>query len=162
MKSKMRSNLAWFGISVLLLISACERSSEGTAEPPAAAVQTEPVAEETSTADASPTTTPCQDAVEQGAMTACWSDASRTEEEHVEAAVKQLDQLFADKLGAEAQKHFQEDQRRWREFVSGHCDLYGEIYEGGSAAPMTVAICHWKRAQDRMQQLTFLTEELDR
>lgn len=95
-------------------------------------------------------------------MTACWTDASRTEEERVEAAVKQLDGLFADKLGAEARQHFQEDQRRWREFVAGHCDLYGEIYEGGSAAPMTVAICHWRRAQDRMQQLTFLTEELDR
>ena len=95
-------------------------------------------------------------------MTSCWSDASRTEEERVEAAVKQLDELFADKLGPEARQHLQEDQRRWREFVTGHCDLYGELYEGGSAAPMTVAICHWRRAQDRMQQLTFLTEELDR
>jgi uncharacterized protein YecT (DUF1311 family) len=161
MTSKLQSNLAWVGLSVLLLVAACDRNSEGTAEPPAAATQTEPVAEETPTADASPTT-PCQDAVEQGAMTSCWSDASRTEEERVEAAVKQLDELFAEKIGPEARQHFQEDQRRWREFVAGHCDLYGEIYEGGSAAPMTVAICHWKRAQDRMQQLTFLTEELDR
>jgi uncharacterized protein YecT (DUF1311 family) len=158
MKSRMKPNFAWLGLSVLLLVSACDRDAGSAAEPPVP--PTEPVAEETRTADASPT--PCQDALEQGAMTSCWSDVSRTEEERVEAAVKQLDALFADKLGPEARQHFQEDQRRWREFVAGHCDLYGELYEGGSAAPMTVAICHWRRAQDRMQQLTLLTEELDR
>jgi len=155
-----QSKLAWLGISLLLLISACDRKADVPAEPPAAVSETEPVAEETTAEDAAPT--PCQDALEQGAMTACWTDVSRTEEERVDAAVKQLEQLFADKLGPEARKHFQEDQRRWREFVEGHCDLYGELYEGGSAAPMTVAICHWRRAQDRMQQLTYLTEELDR
>jgi uncharacterized protein YecT (DUF1311 family) len=95
-------------------------------------------------------------------MTSCWSDASRTEEERVEAAVKQLDELFADKLSPEDRRNLQEDQRRWREFVAGHCDLYGALYEGGSAGPMTVAICHWLRAQERAKQLALLTEELDR
>lgn len=107
-------------------------------------------------------TTPCADATDQRTMTACWSNASRTEEERVDAALKKLDALFASKTSPAARQQLQDDQRRWQEFVEGHCGLYGELLDGGSAAPMTVAVCRWQLAQARMQQLALLTDELDR
>lgn len=95
-------------------------------------------------------------------MTACWGSESRKEEERVAEALKKLDALVVSKTSPAAQQQLRDDQRRWQEFVEGHCGLYGEIYDGGSAGPMTMAVCRWQLAQSRLQQLTDLTEELDR
>ena len=143
----------------MLLLAACSRGTGSAEDTPAAAEPPAVAAEETQAAPA----TPCDDAIDQGSMTACWSTASRKEEEQVDATLKKLEALFATKeLSPSARQHLQEDQRRWREFVDGHCGLYGELFEGGSAAPMTVAICRWDLAQSRMQQLNGLTDELSR
>ena len=89
------------------------------------------------------------------------AEASGAAEEHVDASLKKATELLASRTTLSIQR-LQDDQRRWREFVQGHCDLYGELYEGGSAAPMSVSVCRWQLAQARIQQLAHLTEELDR
>lgn len=165
----MKVNLALVSLCAVLMASAC------TGETPAAkdaianketpAAESTPAAENTSAAQtqtASEPSTPCDDALDQRSMTACWSKESRAEEEQVDAALKKLDELFASKEITAARQQLQDDQRRWREFVEGHCGLYGELLDGGSAAPMTVAVCRWQLAQTRMQQLTVLTQEIDR
>lgn len=161
-------------ICALLMLSACSREP-APAETSATAAQRQsvaqdqqagpvaenaPAAEETSEASTPPE--PCDDAPDQRAMTACWTNASRTEEEHVDAALKKLDALLAAKSSPAAHQKLQDDQGRWQQFVEGHCGMYAELYDGGSAGPMTVAVCHWQLAQDRIQQLSALTEELDR
>lgn len=159
----MRLNVALLGVCAVFLFTACTREPTPAEEAPAAetpATEEAPAAEETSAASAPPE--PCDDAPDQRSMTACWSDASRTEEERVEAALKKLDTLIVAKSSPAAQQKLQDDQRRWQEFVESHCGLYGELYDGGSAGPMTVAVCRWQLAQDRNQQLTLLIEELDR
>lgn len=160
----MKLNLALVSLCAVLMASACTGETPATKDTPA--TQETPVAEETAAAEdthvASTPPTPCDDAADQRAMTACWSNASRTEEERVNAVLQKLDELFASKTSPEARQQLQDDQRRWQEFVEGHCGLYGELLDGGSAAPMTVAVCRWQLAQDRIQQLTLLTEELDR
>jgi uncharacterized protein YecT (DUF1311 family) len=160
----MRLNVALIGVLAVLLLSACAKEPAPAEETPAAqetsAAEETPAAEETSAASTPPE--PCDDAPDQRSMTACWSDASRTEEERVDAALKKLDALIVNKSSPAAQQKLQDDQRRWQQFVEGHCGLYGELYDGGSAGPMTVAVCRWQLAQDRIQQLTLLTEELDR
>ena len=158
----MRLNVALIGVCAVLLFTACTREPAPAEEAPAAetpAVET-PAAEETSAASIPPE--PCDDAPDQRSMTACWSDASRTEEERVDVAFKKLEALIVSKSSPAAQQKLRDDQRRWQEFVEGHCGLYGELYDGGSAGHMTVAICRWQLAQDRNQQLSLLTEELDR
>jgi uncharacterized protein YecT (DUF1311 family) len=157
----MKANVALVGLWAMLFVAACSRGTGSADDTPAAAEPPQVAAEETP-APAQPAT-PCDDAIDQGSMTACWGTESRKEEERVDAALKKLDVLFASKeLSATARQHLQDDQRRWREFVEGHCGLYGELFEGGSAAPMTVAICRWDLAQTRMQQLNGLTDELSR
>lgn len=167
----MRLNLALISACAVLLLSACTREPAPAEQTPAAhetpAVQETPAPEETpaaeeTSAEASTPPEPCDDAPDQRAMTACWSEASRTEEGRVDAALKKLDTLLGSRSSPAARQQLQEDQRRWLEFVAGHCGLYGELYDGGSAGPMTVAVCRWQLAQDRNQQLSVLTEELDR
>lgn len=157
----MRLNVALIGVCAVFLFTACTREPAPAQEAPETpATEEAPPAEDTSAASTPPE--PCDDAPDQRSMTACWSDASRTEEERVEAALKKLDTLIVAKSRPAAQQKLQDDQRRWQEFVESHCGLYGELYDGGSAGPMTVAICRWQLAQDRNQQLAVLTEELDR
>jgi uncharacterized protein YecT (DUF1311 family) len=148
----MRLSLALVASWAALMCSACTGDTPAAQDPPVVAERTEP---------ASKTAMPCEDATDQLSMTTCWSQASRTEEERVEASLKQLDELFASKRPS-AGPRLQDDQRRWHAFVEGHCGLYGELLEGGSAAPMTVAVCRWQLAQARMQQLAHLIAELDR
>lgn len=155
----MKSNLALVSLWAVLLLAACARDPEVPADPPVAQ-PTDTVAEDALTAETP--ATPCDDAPDQSSMTACWSKASRTEEERVDAALKKLEELFAAKASAAAQQQLRDDQRRWLEFVEGHCGLYGKLYEGGSAAPMTVAVCRWQLAQARGQQLARLIDDLDR
>lgn len=155
----MRLNVALVGLCAALLLSACAREPEPTPAPaPAAPIEDTPVAETETPAAAEP----CDDAPDQRAMTACWGSESRKQEELVDAALKKLDAVVAARSNPVAQQKLQDDQRRWQEFVEGHCGLYGELYDGGSAGPMTVAVCRWQLAQSRLQQLTVLTEELDR
>jgi uncharacterized protein YecT (DUF1311 family) len=144
----MRLNIALVGLCAMLLLSACARDPETTQETPAAAENTP--------------AEPCDDAPDQRAMTACWGNESRKEQALVDAALKKLDAIVVAKAMPAAQQQLQEDQRRWQEFVEGHCGLYGALYDGGSAGPMTVAVCRWQLAQSRLQQLTDLTAELDR
>ena len=154
----MRLNLALIGVCAVFVFTACTREPAPAAQTPAA--EETPTVEETSAASTPPQ--PCDDAPDQRSITACWSDASRTEEERVAAALKKLDTLIVARSSPAAVQKLQDDQLRWQEFVASHCGLYGELYDGGSAGPMTVAVCRWQLAQDRIQQLTLLTEELDR
>lgn len=168
----MNSSVALISVCALTMLAACSRDPASAEDTKAAAAETQsvaqdeqpaqdtPAAEDTSAGSTPPE--PCDDAPDQRAMTACWANASRTEEEHVAAALKKLEALMVSKSSPAAGQKLQDDQRRWQEFVAGHCGLYGELYDGGSAGPMTVAVCHWQLAQDRIQQLTVLTEELDR
>jgi uncharacterized protein YecT (DUF1311 family) len=150
----MKGSLALVCLCVLAMVSACTREP-APAEETQAAVDSAP-------AESAPAAEPCDDAPDQRAMTACWGSESRKEEEHVAEAMKKLDALIVSKTSPAARQQLQDDQRRWQEFVEGHCGLYGEIYDGGSAGPMTMAVCRWQLAQSRLQQLTDLTEELDR
>jgi uncharacterized protein YecT (DUF1311 family) len=169
----MKRSLALVSLCALVILSACSRE-------PAPAVNTQVVADDTqSTATAepppaeetpaenAPPAEPCDDAPDQRAMTACWGGEMRKAEERVAEALKKLDALMVTKTSVSktnpaAQQKLQDDQRRWQEFVEGHCGLYGDIYDGGSAGPMTIAVCRWQLAQSRLQQLTDLTEEIDR
>ena len=155
----MKLNLVLVGVGAVLLASGCARDPGVTPEPPSVAQQADAAKEDTSASDTP--ATPCEDALDQSSMTACWSQASQSEEERVEATLKHLDELFASKRAA-ARPRLQDDQRRWREFVNGHCGLYGELFEGGSAASMTVSVCRWQLAQARLEQLGAMTDELDR
>jgi uncharacterized protein YecT (DUF1311 family) len=165
----MKLSVAVIGACALVILSACSREPAPAEKTSAATAQTQsvaqdeltaPAAEETSEASTPPE--PCDDAPDQRAMTACWANASRTEEEHVDAALKKLDALLVAKSSPAAHQKLQDDQGRWQQFVEGHCGMYAELYDGGSAGPMTVAVCRWQLAQDRIQQLSALTEELDR
>jgi uncharacterized protein YecT (DUF1311 family) len=156
----MKSNIALLGVWAVLLISACARDPAVAPEIPSSAQHTDAAPEETPAADVP--ATPCEDATDQLSMTECWSQESRTAEEGVDAALKKLDELFAAKASSAARQHLQDDQRRWHEFVAGHCGLFGDLLEGGSAAPMAVAVCRWRLAQTRSQQLGLLIDELDR
>ena len=162
----MRLNAALVSLCTVLLFSACTRDPGAAEDTRAVADDTQSVAEDAPAAEDTPAAstlaTPCDDASDQRTMTACWSKESRTEEERVDAALKKLAELFVAKTTPAAQQRLQDDQRRWKDFVEGHCGLYGELYDGGSAAPMTVAVCRWQLAQARMQQLARLTDELDR
>lgn len=155
----MRLNVALIGLCAAFLLSACTREPAPT---PAAPVEETPAAEAPAATAESAPAEPCDDAPDQRAMTACWGSESRKQEELVDAALKKLDAVVAAKSTSVAQQKLQDDQRRWQEFVEGHCGLYGELYDGGSAGPMTVAVCRWQLAQSRLQQLTVLTEEIDR
>jgi uncharacterized protein YecT (DUF1311 family) len=139
----MKLHLALLGLWAVLMSSACTRAADDThgTNTPA---------------------TPCADARDQRTLTACWSNASRAEEERVDAAVKKVDGLLASRANSTARQRLQDDQRRWHDFVEGHCGLFGELLEGGSAAAMSVAVCRWQLAQARMEQLARLTDELDR
>lgn len=161
----MKLIFALVSVCALATLSACSRD-------PAPAPDTQAAADEQLVAEDGPTPEdtvaestldePCADALDQRAMTACWSNASRAEEERVDAALKKLDELTEAKDRSTIQQQLQEDQRRWLAFVEGHCGVYGALYEGGSAAPMTMAVCRWQLAQTRVQQLNLLTQELDR
>jgi uncharacterized protein YecT (DUF1311 family) len=157
----MRLNVAWGSLCAVVLISACTRGPGAAEDTHAVATEPQTVAENAPTARET-SAAPCEDAPDQRAMTACWSSASRTEDERVSAALKKADALIVSKSSPAARQRLQEDQHRWQEFVEGHCGLYGELYDGGSAGPMIVAVCRWQLAQDRLQHLARLTEELDR
>jgi uncharacterized protein YecT (DUF1311 family) len=118
-------------------------------------------ADNTHGANTPATATPCEDASDQRTLTACWSKASRVAEELVDAALKKATELLASRTGPSTQR-LQDDQRRWRAYVEGHCGLYGELFDGGSAAAMSVSVCRWQLAQVRIQQLADLTYEVNR
>lgn len=162
----MRLHVALVSLCAVLLASACAREPAPAEEMHAAAEDTQKVADDAQTAEDLPAESapaePCDDTPDQRSMTACWANESRTEEQRVADALKKLETLLVSKTSPAARQQLQDDQRRWQEFVEGHCGLYGEIYDGGSAAPMTIAVCRWQLAQSRLQQLTLLTEELDR
>ena len=164
----MKGSLALLCLCTLAMISACSREPAPAEGTHAAAEDTQKVvaddsqaAEDPASAERAPPAEPCDDAPDQRAMTACWGSESRKQEERVAEALKKLDALIVSKTSPAARQTLQDDQRRWQEFVEGHCGLYGEIYDGGSAGPMTIAVCRWQLAQSRLQQLTDLTEELD-
>jgi uncharacterized protein YecT (DUF1311 family) len=157
----MRLNVAWVSLCAVVLVSACTRDPGAAEDTHAVATETQTVVENAPVAQDT-VAGPCEDAPDQRAMTACWSSASRTEEERVDAALKKADALLVSKSGPTAGQQLQDDQRRWQEFVEGHCGLYGALYDGGSARPMTVAVCRWQLAQDRLQHLARLTQEFDR
>lgn len=174
----MKGSLALICWCALMMLSACTREPAPAEETHAVAEDTQNVtdtqaaedpqnvtdaqAAEDPPAESSTPAEPCEDAPDQRAMTACWGSESRTAEERVAEALKKLDALVVSKTTPAARQQLQDDQRRWQEFVAGHCGLYGEIYGGGSAGPMTIAVCRWQLAQSRLQQLTDLTAELDR
>lgn len=162
----MRLNLVLAGVCAVLLFTACTREPAPVPAEETPAADAATPAEETGAAEesaaASTPPEPCDDAPDQRSMTACWADASRTEEQRADDTLKKLDALMVARSSPAAHQKLQDDQRRWQEFVEGHCGLYGELYDGGSAGPMTVAVCHWQLAQDRIQQLTLITEELGR
>jgi uncharacterized protein YecT (DUF1311 family) len=163
----MKWSLALVCSCALAMMSACTREPAPAEDTPAAAADTQKVAEDVSQAAEDPPAEitpaePCDDAPDQRAMTACWGNESHKEEERVADALKKLDALIVSKSRPAARQKLQDDQGRWQAFVEGHCGLYGEIYDGGSAGPMTIAVCRWQLAQSRLQQLTDLTAELDR
>lgn len=157
----MRLSVTLVGLCAALLLAGCTREPAPAEETQAAAPAAEAPIAEVAPAENAPAE-PCDDAPDQRAMTACWGSEMRKEEDRVAAALAKLDALVVGKSMPAVQQQLQEDQRRWQEFVAGHCGLYGALYDGGSAGPMTVAVCRWQLAQSRVQQLADLTEDLDR
>ncbi len=86
----------------------------------------------------------------------CFHDSLKEAEEEISKLTGQLQQTYKSKKAERAVKELNDDTMRWNSFVSQHCAMVGRRFDGGSEAAVAVAVCSFRLAVQRKDELTLL------